>query len=185
MNGQSDLEAIRRMVDLVAEMGAKNVNAILFDEDRSRGLANLAALDAMAASAGMGVLVEFMKISRLGSGQEALDAIAQIGSDNIGLMVDALHLSYGGEGPADMRGFGAAIMGAQLCDAPATMSFDDYYRMAMGDRLVPGDGKLPLADFMAALPADLICAIEVPWLAEPDLLKRATRALEAGKAVDG
>ena len=41
-----------------------------------------------------------------------------------------------------------------------------------------------MTDFMAALPVDLICAIEAPWLAEPDLLKRATAVLAASKAVD-
>ena len=184
LNDQTDLEAVRRMVDLVAELGAKNINAIVFDQDRSRGLANLAAVDEMAAAAKLGVLIEFMKISLLGTSEDALQAIDEIGSSNCGLMLDPLHLTYGGEGPEDMAGFLPAIHGAQLCDAPAKMSFEDYYRMAMGDRLIPGEGELPLEDYMAALPASLMCTIEAPYLAEPDLLQRATKALQAGKAID-
>jgi sugar phosphate isomerase/epimerase len=180
----SDMEAVRRMVDLVAELGARNVNAILVGEDHARGLANLAALDAMARAAGMGTLVEFVSFSRIPTGRAALAAIAAIGSHNIGLMVDALHLSHGGEGPQDMQGFGAAIHGAQLCDAPAKLSDEEYYRRSLDDRMMPGDGELPMVDFMAALPAGLTCAIEVPWPGEPDLLKRASMALAAGKAVD-
>lgn len=184
INEQTDREAMHRMVDLCGELGAKTVNAILFDEDRGRGLANLVALDAMAAAAGMKVIIEFLALSQLATGRQALDLIAETGSDNIGLMVDALHLSYTGGTPADMGGFGNAIMGAQLCDAPLNLSFEEYYRVAIEERLVPGEGDLPMAAFMAALPAGLTCAIEVPRPTEPDLVARAKRSLEAGKAVD-
>ena len=78
----------------------------------------------------------------------------------------------------------AAIFGAQLCDAPAHLSDDEYLRRAMGDRLYPGDGELPVRAFMAALPEAMTCAIEAPFLAEQDLLARAKRGLAAGRAAD-
>jgi sugar phosphate isomerase/epimerase len=184
LNAQTDLEALRRMVDLVAELGAKSINAIHFDDDRPRGFANLAALDAMAREAGLPVVIEYLKFSQIGTAQEALEAIAAIGSGNMGLMCDPLHHFFAGGTTEEMHGYTASILAAQLCDGPADPSFEEYVRMAMGDRLLPGDGALPLTGYMAALPPELMCAIEVPLPAEKDLLRRATMALEAGKAVD-
>ena len=40
----------------------------------------------------------------------------------------------------------------------------DYGDEARHERLSPGDGDLPLADFLAALPWDRIVGLEVPML---------------------
>ena len=184
LDAQTDLNDVRRMVDLVAALGARSINALIFDADLPRGIATLAALDEMAAGARLPVFLEFLPISAVASAKDAQAVIAETGSTNIRLMIDAMHLSQSGGGPDDMRALSKAIGSAQLCDAPAKLPFEEYKRMIMEERWAPGDGELPLVDFMAALPQDLICAIEVPRLDEPDLVARAKRMLAAGRAVD-
>ena len=39
---------------------------------------------------------------------------------------------------------------------------DNYLQEAMFERMVPGEGELPLPDILAALPPDVVVEIEVP-----------------------
>ena len=45
-------------------------------------------------------------------------------------------------------------------------------------RRVPGEGDLPLRDFLAALPRDLVVSLEVPMLAKRDAGIGAKERLE-------
>jgi hypothetical protein len=47
---------------------------------------------------------------------------------------------------------------------------------AMFDRMVPGEGELPLRDWIAALPADCAIGIEVPNMARLESLGPAEHA---------
>jgi sugar phosphate isomerase/epimerase len=180
----TNLEDAARAIDLVAKLGARSINAIIFDSDLPRGIGALAALDEWAAAAGLAVLLEFMAISSIPTLEAAREAIESVGSGNIRLMVDALHLSYSGAGPEELRDFLPLIGGAQLCDAPARLSRSAYERMAIEERLMPGEGDLPLEQFMAALPTDMMCAIEIPRRDGSAFISRARTALEAGRARD-
>lgn len=181
----TDLEQIRRAADLVAELGARYINAILFDHDEARSVANLAALSDMAAVLGMTVLVEFMPLSTITPDlRTAMDIVAKTGNPDIRVMVDALHAAKAGVSAADVLQFGATVGGAQFCDAVANLTDEQYRHMAIYERLAPGDGELPLREFMAALPSDMICSIEVPRLDEPDLVGRAARMLRAGQGLE-
>jgi hypothetical protein len=50
----------------------------------------------------------------------------------------------------------------QLCDVPAKAVIADYLDEAMYERLPPGDGHLPLAELLSAIPANRIVGLEVP-----------------------
>jgi hypothetical protein len=39
---------------------------------------------------------------------------------------------------------------------------DNYMEEAMFERMVPGEGELPLADLLSVLPSDVVLEIEVP-----------------------
>jgi hypothetical protein len=78
---------------------------------------------------------------------------------------------------------------AQLCDAPLSAEQPDYMREATFARRVPGEGDLPLAAFIAALPTGIAIGLEVPMLAKAEAgvspRDRLAPAVAAAKHVIG
>ena len=182
----TDMKRASAAVSLMAELGARNINALVFDSNVTRGFDHLCELAAMAQNAGIEVVLEFMPMSQIASLQDALRWIARTGSTHIGLMVDQLHLAQSGGTPADLAAIDPTLIrAAQLCDAPSGMDSATYQRVAIYERMAPGDGELPVSDFMAALPPGLTCTLEIPRRDEPDLTLRAARMIDAGRRVDG
>lgn len=185
LSDHTDMQRAAAAVSLMAEMGAGNINVIVSDSDLSRGFDHLCALASMAQSAGVPVALEFTPLSSIASMQDALRWIERTGSANIGLMVDQLHLAQSGEAPADVAKLDPSLVrAAQLCDAPAGMDFAAYAHRAIYERMAPGDGELPVREFMAALPPGLTCALEVPRMDETDLTARAQRMITAARSSD-
>ena len=79
------------------------------------------------------------------------------------------------------------IASAQICDGPAHPSHEQYAYNALYERQLPGEGELPMVDFLAALPPHVTVGVEVPLksLADQGIppLERARRALTATRRV--
>ena len=60
----------------------------------------------------------------------------------------------------------AMIAYVQLCDVPMPAQTGDYGEEARHERCCPGEGDLPLAEFLAALPADITIGLEVPMISK-------------------
>jgi sugar phosphate isomerase/epimerase len=108
----------------------------------------------------------------------------------VSVVVDALHFSRSGGIPAHIGQVDPSLFRyAQICDASADMpgSTDapNLIREARTGRLLPGEGVLPLAELVAALPGGIPLAIEAPSRATADLpaLERAKRAYRALSAL--
>lgn len=183
LTADTDTDALARMVDLVAELGARSINALLFGNDLPAATERLVALDGMAAAAGLGLVLEFTALSAVASAEQALEVIAGTGSTRIGLMLDLLHHNYAGGTPESAAAIAGRIGAAQLCDAPARLTFEEYYKTAAEERMAPGEGELPVERYLALLPADMTCAVEVPRRGETDLVARARRMLDAARAM--
>lgn len=180
-----DVEAANRAVDLMAEMGANNIVALLFDPDEARCFDRLAALCDKAESAGIGVVLEFTEISFLHSLADTLQLIERLGRSHVGVLIDLLHLAYAGEVPADIAAVPPGLIrGAQLCDAPAGLDNENYVRVAMGDRMAPGTGELPVVEFLAALPESIIVGIEAPVSEPRDWNERASMLLDCALQIE-
>jgi sugar phosphate isomerase/epimerase len=110
------------------------------------------------------------------------------------MCMDALHLFRSGGTLDDLRGIDPRHIGyAQLCDA-ASMQPASYFseaelvRESRGNRRLPGEGVLPLTEFLAALPPGLAISVEAPCedyaqLSVPEraaLAMRTTRGVLAG-----
>jgi sugar phosphate isomerase/epimerase len=100
--------------------------------------------------------------------------------------VDSLHLSRSGGTPADVARVEPGLMEyAQLCDAPAAIPDMERMRLEPGDRLLPGQGGLPLVELVRALPSEMPIAIEAPVkpLEHLPASERAWMAMEGLKSV--
>ena len=109
--------------------------------------------------------------------------MAQSKRSNASVLVDALHFSRSGGIPAHIAQVDPALFRyAQICDAspdmPGPGDTQALVREARTGRLLPGEGVLPLAELVAALPDTVPLAVEAPCRATADLpaVERAQRA---------
>jgi sugar phosphate isomerase/epimerase len=151
-------------LDLFAELGAECANIVLIDPDLDQSASLLAAFAEAAAERGLRASVEFLPGIPLGTLDAALAMVRSIGSPALGVVLDAMHLFRSGGCVADVAALERQdIAYVQLCDVPlqstGALSYADEARY---ERKVPGEGELPLLDFLRACPEDKIVSIEVP-----------------------
>jgi sugar phosphate isomerase/epimerase len=162
----TDVAALRPLLETGAALGAGRVVATGDDGDAvvAQRLAELADL---AAEHRMAVDLEFMRFRRVGTLGQALRIVEAAGRDNVAVMVDALHLVRSGGGPADLAAADPRRLAVlQLCDAPAAAPGDDVLvHEAREARLLPGQGDLPLAEMIDAMPEGAHLAVEIPTVA--------------------
>lgn len=155
-------------LDLMAELGAVRINAVSMDPSLERTYDQLALLAEMVIARGMMFTIEFAPMNTINNLQSALDAIAHVGKGRARVLVDAMHTFRSGGTVADIAALDPDVIGyAQLCDAPMVAPDGlPYFQEATLGRMIPGTGEFPLADWIAALPADLPIGIEVPMIAD-------------------
>jgi sugar phosphate isomerase/epimerase len=175
-----------RLVDFAGEVGAAHLLTISLDPEPGRTAESLAALAERAARRSVVPVLEFMRFTTVRSLAEATAVIEATGRDDLGVLVDALHLARCGETPADVAGLAPRLLPyAQICDAPAGAPDDSDEGLgveARRARLLPGHGALPLHDFVAALPPRCPLSVEVMsdrLRQELDPVARAVTAREA------
>jgi sugar phosphate isomerase/epimerase len=155
-------------LDLMCELGVTRICSVSLDPDLDRTLDQMAVCAEMAGAAGVEVVVEFVPHLVISDLPTALAALRHVGRNNVRVLIDTMHLIRSGGSAADVAALDPDLIGyAQICDAPLVPDIPDYMVEAVTERMVPGEGELPLADIVAALPADVVIGIEIP------LLKRA------------
>jgi sugar phosphate isomerase/epimerase len=155
---QPDLEAMR-------ELGIESVNIVSIDKDLSRATDQCGVLVEMAAALDMKSTLEFGPFMGVSNLREALNILKAVKRPNFRLVLDAMHFFRSGSTVADLKQLDADLIGhIQLCDVPLVCKFAHYMEEARYERLAPGDGELPLREFLAAAPRDLIVGLEIPML---------------------
>jgi len=167
------------LFEIGAQLGARFVNVMVDDPDPERARDNFAALAELARPYGLRPAAEAIPYMNLKSLRDATALIDQSGG---GILLDPLHLQRAGGTPDDVRRLDPALIAYyQLCDAPLAppsnlprpeqlprgQSVGDITDLALESRaarLLPGDGELPLAEFIAAMPAGLPVNVEAPNL---------------------
>jgi sugar phosphate isomerase/epimerase len=164
-----------------AELGARRVCINIDDPVRARVIDRLGALCDLAAPFGLTLDVEFMIWRPIARLEDAVDVVKAVEKTNACVLVDALHLIRSGGTVAAVAALDPAVIGGvQLCDAPlASPPTSGIIDEARGNRLLPGEGELPLRELLAALPKDVQISAEVPLARETDSLKRATLVRQA------
>jgi sugar phosphate isomerase/epimerase len=176
-----------RIVDASAAVGARNVLVVSSDPEPASTAAKLARLSDHARERGLQVSLEFGAFTAVKSLAAAL-AILDMAGPDLGLLVDSLHLARTGGTSAVLRNVDPRRFAyAQLCDAPATgpdmSDFDAIVHEALDLRLLLGEGALPLAGMLDALPPGLPLSIELRSKAlrdaHPDPVERARAVLQS------
>jgi sugar phosphate isomerase/epimerase len=150
-------------LDALAELGAPRINVVSLDPELGRTFDQFAILTELAAERGIETVVEPVPGLTVGDLPTALAAREHVGRPDFRLLIDTMHLVRSGSGAADVANLDPGCIGyAQLNDTTLEPRGDNYMEEAMFERMVPGDGELPLPDIVSALPRDIIIEIEVP-----------------------
>jgi sugar phosphate isomerase/epimerase len=196
---RTDLAAAEAVLETAAQLKARFVTAIGEDPDLSRLSEHFGQLARMAAPYGVRPVIEFMAYKTV----RTLDDAAAIaaGSDGGGILLDALHIQRCGVEIGQIARTNPALLGyVQLCDAPLeppaglprpptlprgqTPDGGAAALEARTGRLLPGEGALPLAELLSALPAALPVAVEAPGLSLRERLGAAQFAARARRCLD-
>ena len=173
-------------LDVSAKLGAKNVLVMSAEPDEARTIERFCELCDRAAKYDLHVCLEFAIYTGVRTLAQAASVVAKAKRANASVLIDALHFSRSGGLPAHVKQVDPALLRyAQICDAaadmPAPTDTPALIREARTGRLLPGEGALPLAELVAALPAGAPLAIEAPCRATANLpaLERAKLAYRA------
>jgi len=176
-------------LDITAALGARAICAVSLDRDRERTCAHFARLAEAAEARGVIVTTE-VGMGGARTLARGVDLLAAVGHGNFRLLLDAMHLFRGGAHVADVAALDPGLIGhVQLCDVPMPAMIESYMEEALWERRAPGDGDLPLAGFLAAIPADIPVGIEAPIrseaLAGKSDRERLARCLAQARALMG
>jgi sugar phosphate isomerase/epimerase len=167
----ADMRTFAADLDALAELGVPRINVVSLDPDLGRTFDQFAILTELAAQRGIQTVVEPVPGLTVGDLPTALAARAHVGRSDFRLLIDTMHLVRSGSGAAEVAAIDRDHVGyAQLNDTTLRPrvdnyldnSLDSYMEEAMFERMVPGEGELPLPDILSALPPDIVIELEVP-----------------------
>jgi sugar phosphate isomerase/epimerase len=155
------------VADIMAELGAPVLNCVSIEQDRARAADEFALFTQLGAARGLVVTLEFMPLMWPATLAEALEFVTASGAPNARLLLDAMHVFRSGGTVAEIAALDPAMIGyVQLCDVPMPGVSDNYGEEARHERRCPGEGDLPLAEFLGALPSSVTIGLEVPMLSK-------------------
>ncbi len=179
-------------LDIMAELGARRINAICMEEEMVAGSSaasdQMAILAAMAIERGMVFTIEFFPPSGINSLERALEVVEHIGRGRARVLLDTMHFFRTGGTLEQIAALDPDLIGyVQLSDARLAPYDNSYFMDAMFARGVPGAGELPLRELIAVLPAEVTISLEVPRLEDlrAGMTPRdhATRVVAAARAL--
>ena len=127
------------------------------------------------------MMLEFVRYSEGRSRAQAYRIIAAAGASNAKILIDALHFYRADETPNGIRALDPNLFPyIQICDGPRGAPTGDGVRTeGRTNRMYPGEGPLPRADLMAALPDGVPLSVESPNDGIAQALPPAERAQKA------
>lgn len=188
LNSNTDPKQYAPIFEACGELGIKSLCICGDAPDKPRFAAMFAQLCDMAAPYGFRVDLEFMAWRTIGTLEQAYELVKMADRPNGTIAVDSLHLYRSGGTAADIDKIPVRYLGdIHLCDAVKTAPIDqkliDLVRAGKADldstsgtpkgfeglvtearagRLLPGDGELPLLDFLQHMPSKCAIGVEVP-----------------------
>lgn len=148
-------------------LGAHHVLVVGYDSDDSRLFDNFCSLCQAAAALDMKVGLEFITYCTVSNLDQAKSLVRRSQQVNAGLLIDALQFFRSGATCEHMAALDPALIPyVQICDGPKAgpATLDDRRREARTARLLPGEGELPIAGLIKALPPGIPLSVEAPTL---------------------
>ena len=174
---EEDPASFARALECGAELGAATATAIVWENpDIEDALAKYRRLCDMAAEHGIRVNVEFFATAKtLPSIVEVADFIQRAKRENVGIVLDALHLMRTSGGLAGLAGIDPALIGSvQLSDGMLTLPADPAAEML--SRMLPGEGEFPLREIVEWCPDGLPLSLEAANLSLASTVSAQDRA---------
>ena len=155
--GSSSQDQGEAIVDAAIRIGARNILVASRDTDDARVASRLRALSARLDGTDIRLVLEFLPILGVRTLPQALAILAAADDPRLGVLVDNLHLSRAGHSASDLAAADRHLLPyLQICDAPALPADSSPAALlheALHGRLLPGDGGLPIAELLAAVPS--------------------------------
>lgn len=164
---ETDVAALVPALEVGHRLGARQVLVVGFDADLVRLLDNFCRLCQAAARLQMSVALEFITYCTIGTLEQAHWLVQRSQQPNARLLIDALQFFRSGARSAQLATIDPQLLPyMQLCDGPLAgpESVDDRRIEARTARLLPGEGELPLAGLLQALPPGIPISVEAPTL---------------------
>jgi sugar phosphate isomerase/epimerase len=154
-----------QIIAIGGELGARNCLIVSSEPDRDNTKRLYEDLCHHAEAAGLRACLEYMGITEIKTLDDALDVVSAVDHPSGGILVDAFHHERVGHAPEKISEIPRQWLSyVQLCDMPDRGIVTDYHAYltdALDGRLAPGEGAVPLAEMIAALPADLPVSLEI------------------------
>ena len=170
MKAPEAMAAPNALLEAAGYLGARYVITTIEDDDEARRIDSLGELALLAASHGTGIAVEFMLFSSSPNLATTVALVTSVNAMNLVVLADVLHHERSGGQPADLGRYPARLFPyVQICGAQGSGPAPDAVTArteAVNARLMPGNGDLPVAAFVAALNDDVILSVECPLAGE-------------------
>ena len=189
IEGPLDIPSYLPFFEAGQKLGARHVLVTGEDPDQNRLVDSFASLCQACKPYGLTVDMEFMPWMTADSIRTARQIIETAGQDNGGILIDPIHFERSTSTLDDLRRLpGQMIHYVQICDAPAKgpTDTDGLIHASRHERLLPGEGDIPLEDMFRCYAPDLTISVEIPNTkrrAQAGTQAWITRCLEASKAV--
>jgi len=162
----SDMALHRKVIDVGAALGAKNVLCVSSDPDLGATAARLAELCQHAEGSGMRVALEFGIFTEVKTLAMALAVLDSVAHPLHALLIDPIHVDRSLSPIGDIAKVPPELLPyAQFCDAPTMRpdpsDFGAIITDAIDLREQCGEGGLPLDALYQALPPGIPLSIEL------------------------
>jgi sugar phosphate isomerase/epimerase len=160
-----DPRDLQRILEAGAELGARHIITQLPDPDPARKVDNFATLCEMARPLGLTADLEFPSWTQTPDLHDAVRVLRAAAQPNAGILVDLLHFARSGSAVDELHDLPAEWFHfVHVCDALAAVppTEEGLIHTARFERLFPGDGGIDVQGILAALPAGIPYALEIP-----------------------
>jgi sugar phosphate isomerase/epimerase len=160
---ENDMRAFAGDLDIVRELGCDRINVVSTCPGLERTIEGFHQLCEIAREREINVSAEMGSLGPLKQVDVAQEVARRVNQPNFSLVIDSMHFFRLDNSVADFAALDPALIGyIQLADAPWKPRFDTYLEEAMFERMVPGEGELPLAEFVPHIPTGVVVSVEVP-----------------------
>lgn len=162
----SEIDTFRRIIDVGAELGARNVLCVSSDPDHGATADTLAELCRHAEPTGIRVALEFGIFTEVRNLRQAMAILDSVAHPLRAVLIDPIHVDRSGTSVFEIAAVPEALLPyAQFCDAsairPDPEQMDEVITDAIDLREQCGRGALDLKSLYNVLPVGIPLSIEL------------------------